>query len=113
MKMLPSLKERNRYLVFSILSDKNFKEEDVKKVVWNNCLGFLGELGCGEAGLWFLSDKWNEKKQKGILKVNNKYVEKVRMALSLVNEIEKNKVSINTVGVSGTLNKAEKKFIGG
>ena len=35
------------------------------------------------------------------------------MALSLVNEIEKNKVSINTVGVSGTLNKAEKKFIGG
>ena len=55
--------------------------------------------------MWFLNDKWDEKKRKGILKVNNKYVEKVRFALSLNN--------IHTIGVSGTLKKAEKKFIGG
>ena len=101
MKMLPSLKERNRYLVFEVKE----KKKDIKKDIWKGCLDFLGEFGCGEAGLWFLNDKWDEKKRKGILKVNNKYVEKVRFALSLNN--------IHTIGVSGTLKKAEKKFIGG
>jgi len=113
MKMLPSLKERNRYLVFEVLSEKKVNEEEIKKSVWNNCLQFLGELGTGEAGLWFLNDKWNKEKQKGILKVNNKHIEKVRTALNLIREINKNKVNINTVGVSGTLKKAELKFIGG
>ena len=44
---------------------------------------------------------------KAVIKVNNKYVDEVRTALSL------SEIPLRVVGVSGILKKAEEKFIGG
>jgi len=102
--LLPSLKEKKRYVVFETITEK-FDKEKAEKIILENCLRFMGEFGVSKAGLMILSDSWN--KNKGIIKVNTKYVDELKMALGLI----KGKTIINVVGVSGTLKKAKQKFM--
>lgn len=69
----------------------------------NECLNFVGELGVAKAGIIILRERY--KNNIGIIRVNNKYVKEVKMALSLVKDIK-----IDVLGVSGILNKT-KRFI--
>jgi len=101
--ILPTLKERNRYLVYEIKSKKSFS--DIKKELKKATLQFLGEFEYAKANILILDDF---KKSRGIIKVNNKYVDKVKVALMLIKTF-----TVETKGVSGTLKKARIKFIGG
>jgi RNase P/RNase MRP subunit POP5 len=81
------------------------------KSIHSNCLSFLGELGFAKAGLMFLKDKYNPKLQKGIIKVNNKYINHLKAVVALVKKIDNQNVIISSVGVSGILKKAEKMMV--
>ena len=110
--MLASLKEKKRYLAFEVISNKpvttfNF----VSRAIWDACLSFLGEAGVGKAGLWLISEKWDSKKQRGILKVNNKSIDQIKTSLTLVKFIERENVIIKSLGVSGMLTKADNLYI--
>jgi len=109
--VLPSLREKKRYLVFNIVSKKNIKSfSEVSELVWQASLRFLGEIETAKAGIWVLPDKWNPKKQKGIIKVNNNYLDKLKTALALIKNFKKQQIVIKSVSVSGMINKAEKKY---
>lgn len=111
--MLPSLREKKRYLAFEIVSKEKIDDfRAVEEAVWNACLNFLGELGTAKAGIMPIGEKWHAKKQRGLIRVNRKYVDHVRVALSLVRKISSQKVIIKTVGVSGIMQKAESKYVG-
>ena len=43
--LLPSLKERKRYLAFEVMADKAISFKVVAKAVWNGVLSFLGTKG--------------------------------------------------------------------
>ena len=76
--ILPSLREKKRYLVFKVISDK--KKEDFKavsKAIWDCSLQFLGEFGVANAGIWVLPDKYNDNKKMGIIRVGHKYINHV------------------------------------
>ncbi len=113
--MLPSLREKKRYLVFEILPEnKEVKITsffDVNRAVWDACLAFLGELGTSKAGIMLLKDKWDAKKQRGIVRVDRKYVDHVKTSLALVKKVNGEKALIRCIGVSGVLGKSEKKYI--
>ena len=68
-----------------------------------------GEIGLGGAGLIFLKNKWNKMKQRGIIKVNFKYVDPLKAALC---SFRNGDVIMRSVGVSGILKKAEEKYLG-
>ena len=68
-----------------------------------------GEIGLGCAGLIFLKNKWNKMLQRGIIKVNYKYVDKLRAALC---SFHRGGAIMKSVGISGILKKAEKKYLG-
>jgi len=104
----PTLRERNRYLTLELLSDSNFGREELIKAIQNSCLNFLGELGTSKTSLWLLD--WDERKRKGILKVNHKSVDEVRASLALIKEINKKPCILHVLGVSGTVKKAREKF---
>ena len=70
--ILPSLREKKRYLVFEVISGQKFEFNQVKNAVMSAVLGFLGQLGAAKAGIILLEDRWNQEMQKGILKVNHK-----------------------------------------
>ena len=95
--ILPTLKEKKRYVVFEIISNENFDDATTKKFIYDECLKFLGELGISRAELMFVEDQF--KNNKGILKVNNKYVDEIKLSLSLIKSINGKKVIVNVIGV--------------
>lgn len=111
--LLPSLREKKRYVVFEIISKKKIKSFNVVgEEIWKSCLRFLGEYGCANANIKVLSEKWDAKKQKGIIRINNKHVNELKLALMLIKKIEDEDVIVRVVGVSGILKKT-RRFFGG
>ena len=104
--LLPSLREKKRYLVFEVISKKGFTSMPDKEIK-ESMRKLHGEIGLGKAGLIFLKNKWNEMLQRGIIKVNYKYVDQLRAALCSFN---KGDAIMRSVGVSGILKKAEEKY---
>lgn len=104
--LLSSLKEKKRYITFNVIGDENFNERDVERSINNNCKSFIGELNYAKAGVNILPEFLNNK--KGIIRVNNKYVDHIKSSLMMIKEINNEKVIIKSVGVSGVLNKAKK-----
>lgn len=110
--ILPSLKEKKRYVVFEVISENKMEDyKPVSEAIWESSLDYLGTDGAARAGIWVLPDKYNAAKQKGIVKVGHKYVDKLRASLALIQSINKHPVVVKTVGISGILRKAENKFI--
>ncbi len=110
--VLPSLREKKRYLAFEVISKEKIRDASaVSNVIFEQSLRFLGKLGVAKAGMMMLNDKWNSELQRGILKVSHKHVEDVRAAFTFVSQIDGSDAIIRSLGVSGMLNKAEKKFL--
>jgi ribonuclease P/MRP protein subunit POP5 len=107
--LLPSLKEKKRYVVFEIISDKKISQKDLEKGIQENVTKFLGELGIAKSGFILLKDAIKE--NKGIIRTNVKYQDEMKMALSLIKTMGKEKAIVNVIGVSGILNKAKSKFL--
>ena len=107
--LIPSMRERNRYLIFELISESKFNRDDVVRHLWSALLRSFGEFGAGETGFWVL--EWEHEAQKGILKVNHKSVDRVRAALTLMKEINNEKVIFHALGISGTIKKAREKYL--
>jgi len=99
--LIPSLREKKRYLVYEMLSNEKLTKNKAIKIIKKSILKYLGELGQAKAGIMYLDYKNN----KGILRVNNKEVNNVKAALSLTNNM-----IIKTIYTTGLLNKARKKM---
>jgi ribonuclease P/MRP protein subunit POP5 len=111
--ILPTLREKKRYLMFEILSKSKIKDfSRVSSAIWASSLSFLGEWGAAKAGILMLPDKYNAKTQRGIIKVNHKYVNELKASLVLIKRIEDDDVIIRSVTVSGILKKAAKHVAG-
>jgi len=107
--LLPTLRTKKRYVVYEKISDKDIKNKDVYNAIISSYKECFGKFGLGEAGI--MNSKIY-KKNKGILKINHKYVDKLKTAMAMITEIDKKKVIIKTITVSGILKKAKTK-IGG
>ena len=106
MKLLPSLRQKKRYVVFEIKSDKAFSLSEVQEAVESSLLRFLGELWTAKASPLFLKEKWNETEQCCAVKVNHTYVVELQSALIRNKKIKNTPVLIKSVISSGTLKKA-------
>ena len=99
--LLPSLKEKKRYVVFEVISESNsYPEKEIKDAF----LKLFGEIGLSEAGLIFLRNKYQN--NRGIIKVNHKNVDRLRASFCILK-----KPIIKSVGTSGTLKKAQDKYL--
>lgn len=99
--LLPSLKEKKRYVVFEIISGtQKYPEKEIKEAFRK----LFGEVGLSEAGLIFLKNKWKNK--RGIIRVNHKNVDRLKASFCMVKGM-----TIKSVGVSGTLKKAQEKYL--
>ena len=92
-----------------MISDKitSFNFNDVYREIRSKILSFLGEDSYSKAGVIVLNE-W--KKNKGIIKVNNKYTDMIRTSLMLMKKINTENVIVRTKGISGLLNKVKSKY---
>ena len=110
--ILPSLREKKRYLAFEVISKEKINDADsVSSAIWSCSLQFSGQLGAAKAGIMVLNNKWSPQLQRGIIKVSNKHVDAVKAALAFAGKIDGKDVIFRSIGVSGILNKAESKFL--
>ena len=105
--LLPSLREKKRYLVYEALSEVNFNYKDLKDNIILSFKELFGLEGLARAGLDFVEYKNN----KGIVRVSTKGLDMLRASFCFVRKINKDDVVLRSLGVSGMLKKARNKFI--
>ena len=105
---MPCLREKNRYLAYKVNCKEKLEFSEVRKAVQKACFSFMGQLGMARAGVYVMNE-W--KNNKGIIKVNNKYLNELHASLVFVNKIKGKDVMIESIGVSGILKKTKEKFM--
>ncbi|MEM4260041.1 MAG: Rpp14/Pop5 family protein [Candidatus Woesearchaeota archaeon] len=103
LKLLPSLKEKKRYLVYEVIMEKNIHNTDKKISDYIDC--WLGVVESSKASIIFIG--YSKENRRGIIKATNNYVDRIKLVLSLINKIDNINVIIRSIYVSGLLNKAK------
>lgn len=109
--ILPSLRERKRYIVFEVISKKEINGDAVAKALYDAAEQFFGSFGAAKMALKMMMDKWDKKAKKGIVRVNRASVNHAKALFCLMEKISKSPVIIRSLGASGTLKKAERKYL--
>jgi RNase P/RNase MRP subunit POP5 len=115
--LLPTLKEQQRYVVYkyvvykvlavdkSIDKSKQLSQFDrINNDILVQCNSMLGIFDGGHAGL--MNAKYNPDKMTGVLRVNNKYVDKLKVCLGMIKNSNGIPVVVDCIYVSGVINKA-------
>ena len=100
--LLPTLKEKKRYILYEVLSKDNLSCNPTRELV-KHINGVMGLFESAQAGV--IPVRYDLTKQTGLLRVNNKYVQKLKLALALKKNVNDQPVCIQTLRVSGLLNK--------
>jgi ribonuclease P/MRP protein subunit POP5 len=112
LQTLPSsLREKHRYIVFELLSDEQHELGAVVDAVWETTLNLLGEKGVADANPWLLKDLFDVEQQRGAIRVNKDHVSVVRAALALITRINGVTTTVQVLGVTGTVDSAEEKYL--
>ncbi|OYT32649.1 hypothetical protein DRJ22_03800 [Candidatus Woesearchaeota archaeon] len=110
--VLPSLKEKKRYLVFEIISKSKIKQAaKLPEIFLKAVKNFIGELGTAGMGFRYLKENYTADMQRGMIRVNHNYVNELKSSLALIKEIERQPAIVKSVGVSGIIKKAKQKYL--
>ncbi len=99
----PSMREKKRYMVYEIMSNQPVKGAD--KALITRIKELLGVFSASKAGV--TSVKYNSTKQRGVLRVDRKFVDQIRSCFVMIKNLNNQEVLIRTLRVSGMLNKAK------
>jgi ribonuclease P/MRP protein subunit POP5 len=108
-KLLPSLKEKKRYVVFRVHSKERLDYASVHNAAWNSLLNWMGERDLSRANVRMIKNLWDSRKQTGFIRCSPKFVDAVKVSLSLVHQIGDQRVTFQTLRVSGTIKSGKSK----
>jgi len=101
--LLPTLREKDRYIKIQVISEEPISYPDLEQAIWNTFLDFFGEFGVSKTNLWIIKNLYDEEKQIGVIKCNNKSVQQVLAGLGLISRLGDNRVIFKILKVSGTI----------
>ncbi len=101
MALLPTLRQKKRYILFEIVCSDVFRLEEISSVVSVACQEFLGTLGMSRAGVIFVKERF--KPPFFVLRCNHTMVDEVRSSVIMIKKIKNSSVIIRSVTISGTL----------
>lgn len=112
--LLPTLKERKRYLAYEIISEHRISNfNDISTSFWDSIIENMGSIGAADAGIMLLDDTYKSDIQKGLIRVGHKKVDDLRYSLMNITEIAGHDSIVRSVGISGILKKAKDKYLEG
>ncbi|MFH1072919.1 MAG: Rpp14/Pop5 family protein [Nanoarchaeota archaeon] len=112
-QLKPSAREKKRYLAFEVISKNNLKKEAFPGII-DGIKRNLGLFSAGNAGIMPVT--FDQKTQRGIIKMGHKYVNKVRVSMMLMNQQtltiteDGDDYLIKTLSASGTINTLEQHY---
>lgn len=107
-RLLPSLREKKRYLVFRILSKSELSNQNsLLTQLKAEIVSYFGQMGMAQAGIQLMKELYNPKTQSGIIRVSNLYINQLKTALILITRLDEKEVLVKSINVSGMINKAK------
>ncbi len=103
----PALKRKKRYVAFELICEEKLDGKEVLAALWNNMLSLFGEIGSAHCGIWL--EYFDGR--RGILRCHREALNKVKVALTLINSVGDVEVIPKILGVSGTIKKCRKKYL--
>ncbi len=103
MKLIPTLREKKRYVLFEVEGAGILNQADVEDLTSKALLSFLGELGVMRAAPLLVKEKI--KSNRFVLKVNHRFVDELKSAMILIKSIKNKPVLVRSINTSGTLKK--------
>jgi ribonuclease P/MRP protein subunit POP5 len=101
--LLPSLRERNRYVKIKVISEEKISYSDLESAIFNTLLNFYGELNLANMSVWILKNTYDENEQTLIIRCNNKSVDKLIAGLGLISRLGDIRIILKVLGISGTI----------
>ena len=106
MKSLPpSLRKRKRYIAFRIIPEGEVEKEDMISAIWESTLSLFGEF---EGVNFRLIEVGNN---AGIVMCPHREVNKLKIALTMIDRAGDKKVLPIILGVAGTIKSCRKKYL--
>ncbi len=105
--LMPSLKEKKRYLAIKInlLNEEKLTSQRPMNELIQKIKNILGIFDSASAGL--MPVDFDSKKNIAIIKSSNKMLDKVKASLIFINELGTQQVILQTIKVSGMINKVK------
>ncbi len=104
MRLLPSLREKKRYLAFEMLSESAVSRRDFIDELERSASSLLGDIGSSECGLKMLSFD----RTGGIVRCARTKTELMRAVLATINRVMGVRVAVHVIGSSGSVKGAER-----
>ena len=101
--LMPTLREKERYIAFQIISEESVTYADLEAAVWNTMLDFFGEYGTSLSSMWLIKNLYDDQQQVGVIRCNNESVPAVLAALGLITRMGDIRVIFKVLKISGTL----------
>jgi ribonuclease P/MRP protein subunit POP5 len=107
-RLPPSIRHRKRYIAFRLIGLNNPADrKEIALKLMDSMLSLFGEVGSSHAGIWI--EYFNG--ELGIVRCNREATERVKIALTLIDEVNGEKVLPLILGVSGTIRKCKRKYM--
>ena len=111
----PTLRKNNRYLTLDIKIESPITKDNLVTVIWDACIRFKGESITSNFNLWVMKFYEITKTDdyyhyKAIVRCQRDFVSEVRSSLALANMYNGTRISVTTIGLSGTI-RASQRFI--
>lgn len=108
----PTLREKERYIVFEVISESPIEYSELSKAVWFTSASLLGDLGSAESHPRIIKNIYSEKTQRGIIRCRHDRTEQVRAALAMIRKIGGKDSIVKVLGITGTIKSAKNKYLG-
>ena len=100
---MPTVRERDRYVYFKVISEEPIGYTDLESAIWNTLLDFYGEAGVSKMSLWLVKNIWQQSDQSGVIRCNNKSVARLIAGLGLISRLGESRIIFKIEKVSGTI----------
>ncbi|MFX1479243.1 MAG: Rpp14/Pop5 family protein [Promethearchaeota archaeon] len=104
-------KERQRYIIFKIITEGNLllNQKLILKSIWQSIWRYFGMKEANKIGLWLL--ELNLEESYGIIRFSHETKEVIITSLTLVKEINGNKVILSPIKTYGTIKSIKKNVV--
>ncbi len=103
----PSLKSRKRYIAFKLIAQERVDEKMLSKALMDNMLSLFGECFAAKSNVKL--EQFDG--ERGIIRCSREALDKVMIALTLLNRVGDVEVVPLTIGVSGTIRSCRRKYL--
>ncbi len=105
----PSLRERKRYLVFEVISEREINKRELLEEIKNSIYSLYGDVGASKSRIWLIGYKKKKDEDTGtdvgvgILRCAHDKVEEVRAALACIHSVNEARIGIRVIKISGSI----------